>query len=319
MERLLSAGWTRTTTKNSIDINIKSYRPLSSGVDGAVYEINHDKRYVVKLMTDKDAFRMELYVGSIDGIRRSGGGVRVHAHASFTTDNNVRYYALLLDHASFGNPDITVVSAKDFLLRNNNYSSQQQRSNTAAFFRLFARKLTAFYRTTQGFHGDLHNQNVVVAVHKKSKLLVNVVIIDYGRFIPFGRRSGVFSNKNNLRTMLDIGHREFQNVTRNQRFTYLGVPRRAYKVTGTRNPSGSNRNLLQSDVYWKRAYNKLVSENPPASLNTITRTIQGLRLMKPNTFNGCSKHTVVELKQMLRERNMKVSGKRAELCARLVE
>lgn len=158
-ERLLLNGdslWTWVISGGG-KIKINSYRPLSSGVDGSVYEINHDKRYVVKLTTDRDSFRMERYVGSIDGIRRYGGGVRVHAHASFTS-SNVRFYALLMDHASFGNPDVTVVSAKHFL-RNHNNLQQQQRS--AAFFRSFARSLAAFYRTTQGFHGDIHNNNVL--------------------------------------------------------------------------------------------------------------------------------------------------------------
>ena len=240
---------------------IHNYKPLSRGVDGSVYEINKDKKYVVKIMTNRDAFDMERYVGLKAGIERSAG-VRVHAYTTTTTTAASAsaftaarcFYAVLLDHASFGNKAVRfTMPAKDYLAH---IKTQPQRRE--AFDRRFAQKLRAFYTTVQGFHGDLHNQNVVVTLDKRGHLL-NIVILDYGRFVPFnnGSNSGLY----NLRTMLNIGHRRFEHATRNQHFSYLGVPRRAFKYTHTQNPSASNRNMLHSDIYWKRAYNRLI-RNP---------------------------------------------------------
>jgi hypothetical protein len=276
---------------------INSYEPLSSGVEGAVYHINANKKFVVKILTDRGAFDMEKYVGSIPGIERSGG-VRVHAHTTVRYRTRC-YYALILDHASFGHKDVAfTMPAKDYLrrIRHNN-------DKLDAFHRLFAFKLKAFYRAVRGFHGDLHDQNVVVTLDK-SRNLFNIVILDYGRFVPF------FLNNHNhndldidldldldLKTVLDKGHRTFENVTRNLHFTYLGVPRRAYKRTGTRNPSASNRNMLQSQRYWKGAYYRLVPSR--------------------NTIDCLNKRTVLQLKQLLRDRNLKVSGNKSALCARL--
>lgn len=292
MERLLNprAGkwkWTRRP------IEIDSYKPLSSGVDGAVYEINANKKYVVKIMTDRDAFDMEKFVGSKPGIKRAGG-VRVHGYTTIRS-SRYYYYALILDHASFGHKDVAfTVPAKDYLVHIDNNHNKLH-----AFHRLFASKLKAFYRAVHGFHGDLHDQNVVVTLDK-SRNLLNVVILDYGRFVPFDsllRLNHHNNHHDNLRKALDHGHRTFVNATRNQHFTYLGVPRRAYKQSGTRNPSASNRNMLRSQRYWKGAYNRLVAIKTPAP--------------------PCSKRTVVELKQMLRRRHLKVSGNKPELCARL--
>lgn len=283
MERLKHVDWNWTGRP----IKINEYKPLSSGVDGYVYEINTNKRYVVKIMTNRDAYDMEKYVGSKAGIERSG--VRVHGYYA-----SKLYYALILDHASFGNRDVAfTMPAKEYLVNNNN-----TQSSLLEFDRMFGRKLRVFYNTVQGFHGDLHDQNVVVTLDKHKNLL-NIVILDYGRFVPFDHRSGVFRATNDLRTMLNKGHREFKNVTYNQHFTYLNVPRRAYKKTGTRNPSASNRNMLQSERYWKRAYNRLVKQN---------------YLIRNDV---CTNRTVVELKQMLRNQNLKMTGKKEELCARL--
>lgn len=225
--------------RNRRPIRIHEYKALASGVDGAVYDINKNKRYVVKIMTDRDAFDMEKYVGLKPGIKTKGGGVRVHGYTTYK-----RFFVLIIDHTSFGSKDVAfTVPVKQFLRKYATNTGQYH-----AFLRLFATKLKGFYTTVQGFHGDLHTNNVVVSLDKAYRV-VNVVILDYSRFVPFDF-SDLINGNSNLRTMLDVGHRSFLRVTRNLHFNYLGVPRRAFKKTRTKNPSASNRNMLESSVFW---------------------------------------------------------------------
>ena len=143
---------------------------------GSVYEIDDKCKYVLKIMKTpedyhKKMFMHELLAGSIKNIELSG--VRIYAYIILSP--NIR--ALIMDHVLLGNTQYTALSFNKYILSDN---------HNAKIYKLLASTLDIFYKTTQGFHGDLHLENIMVVLDK-SKTIKYIKIIDYGTWTPFQR------------------------------------------------------------------------------------------------------------------------------------
>lgn len=141
-----------------------------------VYQIPGRNDYVIKIIADKNEYLEEVRVGSIPGIEKVG--VRVHSHGRLSKGN----YYIVMDHVEMGQSDVTHMTAERYVSK---FPKQQQ-----AFLRILRKRLLQFYQLTGRFHGDLHFQNVLVILSKKTKSLKQIKLIDYGNTVPIQNDGG---------------------------------------------------------------------------------------------------------------------------------
>ena len=222
--------WTYLT-RDFQKVNVTSYSQVYSTDNVGVYDINQDKRYVLKIVKSPKLmpqFYRELKYGTIHGLNK--GQVRVHAFAI-----HGRSGAYVMDHVSFGDKSVVSMTAEDYM----NSSLFDKKT----FRTKFQESLKLFYKTFKGFHGDLHAENVMVNVHKRTEKLKNVVIIDYANIQPFQRKT---------KKVLENVHTAFLDVqSQNKVVEYppgSGIP---VKWVSGDIPVRSNKDMLNKLNEWK--------------------------------------------------------------------
>jgi len=215
------------------NVAVKSFTKVYSTNTVGIYDINQDKRFVLKVIKSPKMmpqFRQELKYGTMKNVLKNEQ-IRVHAFAT-----HGRLGAYVMDHVSFGDKNVVSMTAEEYM--NSSFFDKK------TFSKKFFKSLNTFYKTFGGFHGDLHAENVMVNV-RKNGLLKNVVIIDYANIQPFQRK---FSKK----VFQDV-HEAFLKI----RSEYLieeyppgsGIP---VKWTSSGIPVRSNKNMLDKLEEWRR-------------------------------------------------------------------
>lgn len=175
---MLEADWKFTNPKVFGKTKLKKltqWNQVYKGTHVAVFEETNESKYMLKILDKKFRiqFWTEIKYGQIPGIEKSG--VRVHAHAILENGSGV----YIMDHASMGDPNVSATMTVDMY-------SKKPFFNAVKLNTMLKSTLLTFYRTVKGFHGDLHDGNVMVNLDKKNKLL-SVKIIDYANITPFTR------------------------------------------------------------------------------------------------------------------------------------
>lgn len=217
-----------------------------------VFEVNKQKKYVVKLVffldiSDLEMFYNEIKIGLLPNSHHFG--INVHAfrilnNSIFYPNNSMKdgYYGIyVMDHVTFGKQVQYMTLYK--YVRSNSLDHE-------SFIKKFHKVLKSFYDITSGLHGDLHDHNVMVILNKNK--LVNVKIIDYGMFTPF---MNTYNNKKSLTLSQYLNLS--QNTFNNFKSQYPGVLHRGIPVKyfPSGRPMQSNKNLLQPYVKNLKALN----------------------------------------------------------------
>lgn len=213
-------------------VPVTSFTKVYSTHAVGVYDINKDKRFVLKVIKSPKLmpqFHQELKYGTMKHVLKNKQ-IRVHAFAL-----HGRLGAYVMDHASFGDKNVVSMTAEEYM--------DSEFFNKTDFSKKFFESLKRFYKTFGGFHGDLHAENVMVNVQKNG-LLKNVVIIDYANIQPFQRKT-----KNVLKNV----HSAFEKIkSRNSVTNYppgSGIP---VKWVSGEIPVRSNKNMLYKLEEWRR-------------------------------------------------------------------
>jgi hypothetical protein len=211
-------------------VNVKSFTKVYSTNTVGIYDINQDKRFVLKVIKSPKLmpqFYQELKYGTMKILKNEQ--IRVHAFAT-----HGRLGAYVMDHVSFGDKNVVSMTAEEYM-----DSSLFDKKN---FSKKFFKSLKQFYKTFGGFHGDLHAENVMVNVQKNDGLLKNVVIIDYANIQPF-RRMG--------KKVLQDVHTAFMRIRSEGLEEYppgSGIPVKWVNEI----PVRSNKNMLSKLEEWRR-------------------------------------------------------------------
>lgn len=217
------------------NVTVKSFTKVYSTNTVGIYDINQDKRFVLKVIKSPKLmpqFRQELKYGTMKNVLKNEQ-IRVHAFAT-----HGRLGAYVMDHVSFGDNNVVSMTADEYM--NSSFFDKK------TFSKKFFKSLKTFYKTFGGFHGDLHAENVMVNVRKHNGLLKNVVIIDYANIQPFQRN---FSKT----TVLQDVHKAFLKIrSKNNIEEYppgSGIP---VKWVSGGIPVRSNKNMLDKLEEWRR-------------------------------------------------------------------
>jgi hypothetical protein len=213
-------------------IRLTDWEKVYRGDFVSVYETD---QYMLKVVHKKhiNQFWSEVRYGQMPGIEKSG--VRVHAYTIMSNGKG----AYIMDHASMGNPKVDITMTVEAY-------AKQSYFNATRFNKLFKKTLVTFYRTVRGFHGDLHDNNVLVNLDMNRKL-VNIKIIDYANVTPFTRSQRLPTTYDAL---LKKAHRDFQQLTYTDLDEYpegSGIRVKWQKDI----PVRSNKNMLKRLPRWK--------------------------------------------------------------------
>lgn len=213
--------------------NVKSFTKVYNTNTVAVYDVNKDKRFVLKVVKSPklmSQFYQELKYGTIKNVLKNEQ-IRVHAFAI-----HGRLGAYVMDHVSFGDKKVISMTAEKYMMTD--FFDQK------VFSKKFFNTLKRFYATFGGFHGDLHAENVMVNVYIKDKRLKSVVIVDYANIQPFQRKtSNVLRNAHNA-----FKHIQSQNDV--EEYPHgSGIP---VKWVSDDIPVRSNKNMLNKLNKWRR-------------------------------------------------------------------
>ena len=185
--RLIPNEWTPTThgIPRSI-LTTRAYNLDSFGAPsafGAVYQIVGTD-FIIKIMklrdrSDEKIFDNEVGVGSTPGIGEVGP--RIYAYRKTPSQmiyimNNVITQANLAS----GHKLLTLF---DYY---NNVLGRACPARGHPIYKALSHTLVRFYTLTQGWHGDLHDQNILVIVDRNNNVL-STKIIDYGAHQKFTR------------------------------------------------------------------------------------------------------------------------------------
>jgi hypothetical protein len=213
---------------------MKTLKVVYSSRGVTVYDVNPgENKYVLKVVRGRDKMtqlRREIHYGTLPGLRK-GFHVRV---LGYKLGRNSGMY--LMDHASFGARDVSVTMTAKEYMKSNHYDPQ-------AFKTAFRKALRRFYRTFNGFHGDLHASNVMVNLRPNNKIK-NVILIDYANIVPFEQKKTVQN------AFAKIPSNEYEEYPPGSGIQVKWLRVQALNKTGEV-PVRSNANMLNKLKNWK--------------------------------------------------------------------
>lgn len=201
-----------------------------------VFQVNQENKYVIKFVQLHDQNKLEEFLNEVTiGLLKNVSKFGVNVHA-YTIDTHNMYGIYLMDHVTFGK-DINFATMWTFM----NFVSKTKHQYET-LIKLYYKTLVSFYSITKGFHGDLHENNVIVLYNDKLEP-VEVKIIDYGMFLKF-RRSNHFDPTHQP---LSVYLQRVQSTFNNFKSAYSPsiFQGTVVKYFNTGRPVRSNRNLLK--------------------------------------------------------------------------
>jgi len=179
-------------------------KPIGEGAYGDVYSLTfkgNNVMYIIKIswfQNEQDAkiFKNEANVGFTKGIEKTGPktiGVtylNVQTLGLFNSRRKAMFGgALLMEHFLKG--DTTKISMP-FVNYMKKYFKNSCPHPNHRFYVIFKKQLKAFYKTTKGYHGDLHGENIHIILSGNSgDAIENVIIADYGAHKKFKTTKGL--------------------------------------------------------------------------------------------------------------------------------
>lgn len=183
---------------------------LGKGSYGVIKQLSlnrNTKLYALKIVqfpkylrrTEQDKFKHEVRVGKNKNIEKFG--LKIHYHKV-----NAEYGWYIMDHIQKRHPKGHVYTLFQYF----NMFNRITIPDNHKLYRLLHTKLKNFYKYAKGYHGDLHTKNIAVILNKKdsteSDHLLDLIIYDYGTFIPFKSND---TNNFSLMNYLSLSKKEF--------------------------------------------------------------------------------------------------------------
>ena len=170
---------------------------------GKVFLLGDDNMYVLKRMdistpSRRRIFENEVTVGSMPGI--SAVGPKIYA---FTYSPDERYGEYIMDNFIKGRRGYSSMSLAEFA-REAWRNSCPSSSNPV--IKDLKKRLMKFYHVTQGYHGDLHSDNIQL-IFDNNDHFERVMIFDYGAHKRF--KTNVTGKC--FEQIMNIINREFKN------------------------------------------------------------------------------------------------------------
>tara|TARA_B110001450_G_scaffold255679_1_gene283838 strand:+ start:574 stop:1341 length:768 start_codon:yes stop_codon:yes gene_type:complete len=225
--------------------NFKILKRIGSpSVYGSVYELDKEAKYVLKIMKTPEAMHVKMFNHEITAGKSHHieiCGVRIHAY--IVLSKNVR--AFVMDHVLMGNCTLKAISLRSYI----------KPTHDSKLYNHMAKTLNMFYKITQGFHGDLHLDNIMVVTDSK-KSLKYVKIIDYGTWTPFQHK---LSYNATLKESITHVHKEWLMLYGEvSNSGFQGIPMKSVSYGLVR----SNKHMLNDGMPGKRM-NKLIDAWSP--------------------------------------------------------
>ena len=150
----------------------------TKSANGVVFPLGNDHRRVLKMMLSGERdFNNEVRVGKIPGIQSVGTRI----YESFY-DRPSELGVYVMDNLLGGSGSNRVLSLHDFTRQY--YDTCPARAIKERVVKMYVDLLFDFYKITNGWHGDLHTENIQV-VMSASRHLLHMRVIDYGSHTPF--------------------------------------------------------------------------------------------------------------------------------------
>ena len=170
----------------------------TASVNGAVYKLGSNNKYVIKVVTNKNYFKRnfdnEVRVGHIEGIGEVGTRIyESYYHPYKINGKNVGFYRMdnLLKGKS--DKDYTVLDLHSYL-KSPCFRDAVIKIKVS---KMIENLLLRFYKITSGWHGDLHGRNIQVVLKKNTCDISDAYIIDYDSH----KNLPGLKNKNTLQNM----------------------------------------------------------------------------------------------------------------------
>tara|TARA_B100001250_G_scaffold402885_1_gene416611 strand:- start:2627 stop:3436 length:810 start_codon:yes stop_codon:yes gene_type:complete len=199
-----------------------------------VFQVNKQNKYLIKLIvietiSDMETYMSELLVGLLPLSSQFGVNVHAFIRPNLLVPGSVAMF--IMDHVTMGND-----SLKSMTLYQYRKSTMYNHSD---LIRLLHKTLISFYTITNGYHADLHENNIMVLL-KKNKL-VDVKIIDYGMFTPFTKKQ--HQTKKTFTEFMNLTQKTFNNMNSHNSAMFQGDQVK-YHPSGR--PVRSNKSLLKN-------------------------------------------------------------------------
>lgn len=156
---------------------------------GKIYEINN--KYVIKYIPFRHkhslkSFQKEVSIGSIKGIEKVGPKVLAYKIVKDPVVMEIQgqklygedYGIIIMQNMKKGK-DVILQDLKDYL---NKHICVSKKSK---IYNLLIDKLVKFYNITEGYHGDLHSENIMLIKDSKTNEILDLMIFDYGSYRKF--------------------------------------------------------------------------------------------------------------------------------------
>ena len=200
-------------TRFSIDNFVRGAKIGSKSVNGQVYQLLHKNtlkisKYVIKTIkinsNDKfKEYKNELYVGTCKNIEKIGP--KIYA---FRMNRQLQQGEYVMDNLFKFTDEIQAFDMHTYLKYLLKFTDQElKKQYITQLLTTFIKTIKIFYKITNGFHGDLHLENVMVYIDSRIYKVIDVKIFDYGSF----RKFQSYNTKNKI--LINIFSNILENVT----------------------------------------------------------------------------------------------------------
>lgn len=208
-----------------------------------LFQVNKNNKYLIKLIVidthaNMENYLNEVYIGLLPLVSKFG----VDVHAFIKPDLLVRgsVAMFIMDHVTMGDPSLQSTTLLKY--------SYLKSYNHSELTRLMHKTLMAFYTITNGYHADLHANNIMVLL--KNNKLIDLKIIDYGMFTPFTKKH----RKKTLTNYMNLTQKTFDTMESPYLTIFQGDEVK-YHPSG--NPVRSNKTLLMNMLHNLQQLNRV--------------------------------------------------------------
>ena len=234
-----------------LDNYVRGQRIGSKSVNGQVYQLLHKdtlevSQYVIKTIKINSnikfkEYRNELYVGTCKNIENTGP--KIYA---FRMNKKLQQGEYVMDNLYRFTNNIQTLDMHSYINYIKQFTDTElKKEYITILLKKFIKTLKNFYKITNGYHGDLHLENVMIYLDSSIYKVVDVKIFDYGSF----RKFKLNSTKNKI--LVNIFSDILNNVVgQNTKETNRGGVTMAFVVNIP--PFRANHKLIES---WLKSYN----------------------------------------------------------------
>lgn len=249
----------------------------SESVNGVVYELGNDSKFVLKVMLEKITFeadfKNEVRVGHIQGIEKVGTKIYNSSYGPIRTRDGVLMYlgTYIMDHLKGGDANSQVVTLDKYVRR---YYGKSCPKTKDTVLQMYVDLIFQFYQITKGWHADLHAENIQVIL-KKDGSVKTMKVIDYGSHTPFKRD---ISKMTCLDDVLDAINLNWKNIPNNNAQNsgwplFHKFPENKNKSQLIHSNAGAIRNAGMHSMYYMAKKRRLTKPNGGKRLTIMKKRI----------------------------------------------